>query len=416
MGRFAPAQLAVIGLGYIGLPTAAFFAEAGFEVTGVDIDEHRVEGINRGEAPFYEPGFDDMLKAVVSNGSLRASTSVPVSDVFIIAVPTPLSPLRDLDNSLITEAVEAISKVLRPGDLVILESTSPPGTTRAIASHLEGLRPDLTTQADHEGCVYLCYCPERVLPGAILTEMARNDRVVGGTSPEAATMARDLYSTFVTGQVLVTDDITAEMVKLTENAFRDVNIAFANELSMIASEHGVDVWELIELANRHPRVDILSPGPGVGGHCIAVDPWFLASGSKSARLIQTARQVNDDKPYFVISQINHEIELSNAKDVAILGLAFKPNVSDLRESPALLIAQKLAETWLDVDFWCVEPNIERLPNSVSDFRNLHLCELEEALQTSPVVALLVDHREFIETDRDLLSGRSVIDTRGVWKA
>lgn len=409
-------SVCVVGLGYIGLPTAAFIASKGIKVTGVDVNAAFVESINRGEVPFVEPGFDVMLKKVVDEGLLVAQSKQIEADAYIVCVPTPFADDYKVDTKYINAAVEEMAPHLRPGALVVLESTSPPGTTEAMAKHIVELRPDLSLDEDVENAIFVAHCPERVLPGRIMEEMESNDRVIGGLTPRGTQMAADLYSTFCTAELLQTNATTAEMAKLTENSFRDVNIAFANELSLISDRLGIDVWELIDLANHHPRVNILQPGPGVGGHCIAVDPWFIVSSvPEEARIIKMARDINDGKPQWVIDQVTKAIEGKKAPVVAALGIAFKNDIDDLRESPSLNIVKRLGEEHPQLDIRVVEPNVEELPPSLSSVPNLRKQDLAEALSDAEVVLLLVNHKEFIALDRSELTGKTVIDTKGIWR-
>jgi UDP-N-acetyl-D-mannosaminuronic acid dehydrogenase len=416
-------KVSIIGLGYIGLPTAAVLASVGHEVVGVEISQHVVDTINRGEIHIVEPDLDSFVHAAVTSGRLRAVLTAEESDVFIIAVPTPFKEGNQPDLTYVEQAARSIAAYLRPGNLVILESTSPVGTTEKLAGWLAAARPDLKfpTGSEPASDIHLAYCPERVLPGSIVSELFRNDRIVGGLSSRCAKLARELYETFVTGQCVETEARTAEMAKLTENAFRDVNIAFANELSLICDELGIDVWELISLSNRHPRVNILNPGPGVGGHCIAVDPWFIVnSAPKVSNLIRTARQVNDGKPDWVIGKVNTAVEKSRnllGRDVVVacLGLAFKANIDDLRESPSLEIATRLAVQRPSVRLLIVEPYIDKLPPNLAAESAVELMELEAALLKADVVVLLVDHHQFKSVDRACLDGKVVVDTRGVWR-
>ena len=319
-------RIAVVGLGYIGLPTAIVLARAGAEVIGVDVSEPTVESVNRGQAPFVEEGLGQALADVVAQGRLRAQGTTPWAEVYVIAVPTPVTgPEHHADLSFVEEACRAIAPRLTGGELIVLESTCPPGTTARMAQDLLGERPDLSLDgAGGRPVIHVAHCPERVLPGRIMEEMVSNDRIIGGLTTRATQMAAEVYSTFCRGELLLTDATTAEMAKLAENSFRDVNIAFANELATVCDRLGVDVWELIDLANRHPRVNILRPGPGVGGHCIAVDPWFLISAvPEQARLMSTAREVNDARPAQVIEQVVEAVEGLDAPVVAALGLAFQ---------------------------------------------------------------------------------------------
>ena len=388
-------KVCVVGLGYIGLPTAAFIADSGISVVGVDINERHVEKINNGEMPFFEPGFEALLKSVVADGHLKADTEVAEADAFIVAVPTPFNDDYSVNMSYIEAAAKNIAPVLRPGALVVLESTSPPGTTEKMAEILLAERPDLSTDPESANRLLVAHCPERVLPGKIMEEMAANDRVIGGLNPLSTDRAKQLYSSFCNGEMLLTNATTAEMAKLTENSFRDVNIAFANELSIISDKLGIDVWELIELANHHPRVNILNPGPGVGGHCIAVDPWFIVSSAQEeAKLIRTAREVNDGKPAYVIAKITEAVEAEGADSIAALGIAFKPDIDDLRESPALSIVQQMAEKWPEKNILVAEPNVNELPESLTAYQNVQLVDASHAISSSPVVAVLVDHTPF----------------------
>lgn len=409
-------SVCVVGLGYIGLPTAAFIASKGVKVTGVDVNPKFVESINRGEVPFVEPGFDVLLKRVVDEGLLVAQAEQIPADAYIVCVPTPFAEGYKVDTKYINSAAEAMAPHLRPGALVVLESTSPPGTTEAMANYLIELRPDLSLDENDENAIFIAHCPERVLPGQIMEEMENNDRVIGGLTPRGTQMACDLYGTFCTAELLQTNATTAEMAKLTENSFRDVNIAFANELSLIADRLGIDVWELIELANHHPRVNILQPGPGVGGHCIAVDPWFIVSSvPEEARMIKMARDINDGKPEWVIGKVTEAIAQLENPVVAALGIAFKNDIDDLRESPSLNIVKRLAETNPTLDVRVVEPNVKELPASLASIENLKKQDLEEAVAAADVVLLLVNHKEFLAMDTALLEGKTVIDTKGIWR-
>ncbi len=400
--------IAVIGLGYIGLPTAAILASRGFDVTGVDVNPRHVDAVNRGEVPFVEPALGDYVADAVRSGHLRAQAETPAADVFIIAVPTPFAEGHKVDTRYIDAATDAIIPLLTGGELVILESTSPPGTTEHVADRVAATRPELT------GIEY-AHAPERVLPGRVMEELVTNDRIVGGLTPAAAARTRALYATFCEAELHLTDARTAELAKLTENAFRDVNIAFANELSLISDSLGIDVWELIELANKHPRVNILQPGPGVGGHCIAVDPWFIVSSApETAHLIRTAREVNDSKPTWVIDQVIDAAAGLDSPAIAALGLAFKPDIDDLRESPALNIAQQLPAAVPGATILAVEPNIDELPARLSGV-GIELATVEDALSRADIVVLLVDHGEFKGLERALLDGKKVIDTRGTWR-
>lgn len=409
-------SVCVVGLGYIGLPTAAFVASKGVSVIGVDVNESYVERINRGVVPFFEPDFESTLAGVVAQGRLKAQTTTPQADAYIVAVPTPFSEGHRVDTKYIQAASAGIAAQLRGGELVVLESTSPPGTTEDMARFILEERPDLTMEEGRPNSVYFAHCPERVLPGRIMVEMATNDRVIGGVTPRGAEMARDLYATFCSGELLLTDAATAEMAKLTENSFRDVNIAFANELSLICDRLGIDVWELIELANHHPRVNILQPGPGVGGHCIAVDPWFIvAAAPEESKLIHLARQVNDGKPNWVMNKVIEKAERFRAPVIAAMGISFKPDIDDLRESPSLNIVDGLAQRLESADFRVVEPHVEELPASLGRHANVRKQDFDGALEDADIVLLLVDHSLFKQVDRSRLDDKVVIDTKGIWR-
>lgn len=419
-------KVSVIGLGYIGLPTAAMFASRKIKVHGVDVHRHVVDVINQGKIHIVEPELDMIVHAAVSEGYLKASLEAAPADAFMIAVPTPFKgDNHDPDLRYVEAACKTIAPVLKKGNLIILESTSPVGTTEQISHWLQALRPDLRFpefgKEKEESDVLIAYCPERVLPGHILRELVENDRVIGGINAKSAEAASELYKIFVKGDCIQTNARTAEMVKLTENSFRDVNIAFANELSIICDKIGISTWELIRLANLHPRVNILQPGPGVGGHCIAVDPWFIVSQCpEEARLIRTAREVNDNKPEWVLSKIKlamAEFLQSNpsktVRDVTIacFGLAFKPNIDDLRESPALYIAEKIAGSHAG-RVLAVEPNIHEMPESNS--KSFKLQNIESALVEADIIVLLVDHKEFKKIPAAMVAKKKLIDTRGVW--
>ena len=410
---------AFVGLGYIGLPTAVVMANSGVDVTGVDVNEANVERINRGEVTIVEPGLEEELKQALESGNFRATTSQVHAQTYIIAVPTPFTDTYDVDMKYIYSAAEAIAPQLQGDELVILESTSPPLTTKKMSDKILELRPDLAADGSEnpEGkpVVYFAHCPERILPGKAMEELRTNDRIIGGQTEEATKRATAVYATFCKAELLPTNDVTAEMAKLTENSFRDVNIAFANELSLIADKLDINVWELIELANHHPRVNILQPGPGVGGHCIAVDPWFIvASDPENSKLIHTARKVNDGKPQWVINKVKEAVESTGASKVAVLGLAFKADIDDLRESPALNIAVDIAEELENIQFLIAEPNVQELPKRLKGFENAVLKDYAAAIAEADVVLLLVDHKEFKGLDTNKLEGKKVIDTKGLW--
>ncbi len=407
--------ISVLGLGYIGLPTAATLATRGVEVIGVDVKESVVKRLNEGKAHFSEPDLDILLEAAVTTGKLRAVNEPVAADAFIIAVPTPFLSDKSADLSYVESATRAIAKVLKQGDLVILESTSPVGTTRKICEWIAEERPELELPLNgRPGDVNIAYCPERILPGRMVFELVENDRIIGGMSDACARRAESLYRLFVRGALLHTRAPVAELVKLIENAYRDVNIAFANELSILCGDMGLNVWEAIALANRHPRVNILNPGPGVGGHCIAVDPWFLISAApQKTPLMTAARQVNDGKPKQVLDQVHEQMDRFKHPVVACLGLSYKPDIDDLRESPALHIAAGLAEE--NVNLLVVEPHVEGLPSPLADRPNVEKMTFDEAVRKADIIVLLVGHTAFKDAPRDLLLSRVVIDTVGLWQ-
>jgi len=398
----ATKTVCVVGLGYIGLPTASLLCSRGYQVRGVDLSEHVVDTINGGNIHIVEPDLDVMVRSAVTAGQLSASREVGPADVFLIAVPTPIDADHAADMRAVEAAARAIAPHVKKGDLVILESTSPVGTTEDLVAPILA-ESGLTIGED----VFVAHCPERVLPGRILTELVENDRVVGGVNQRSTDRAIDFYETFVRGEVIGTDSRTAEMVKLTENSFRDTNIAFANELSMICANQGISVWNLIRLANRHPRVNILQPGPGVGGHCIAVDPWFIVDAEpERARLIRTSREVNLSKPAWVVERVQRACETLKAPVVACLGLAFKADVDDVRDSPAVEIVRELADT-VDAPLMVVEPNLAAHPE-------FELCAIEDALAKANIVLVLTDHKQFKRIDREVLNEKVLIDTRGLF--
>jgi UDP-N-acetyl-D-mannosaminuronic acid dehydrogenase len=420
----------VVGLGYIGLPTAVSLATGGLEVTGVDTNPGIVERVNRGEAPFAEPDLSVAVSGAVAMGRLRAQREMPQADAYVIAVPTPFTVDGDADPgerppgtprradlSYITAAAEAVADVLRGGEVIVLESTAPPGTTRRVSELIAARRPDLHLPhvPDTHPDVHLAHCPERVLPGRIMIEIATNDRVIGGLTPSCAARAVELYRTFCHGELIVTDAASAEMAKLAENAYRDVNIAFANELSLICQRLGLDVWEIRQMANHHPRVEILRPGPGVGGHCIAVDPWFIVEAAPDlARLTAVARAVNDHMPAHTAGQIVATCRRFREPRIACLGLSFKADVGDLRESPAVDITARIAAALPDVKILAVEPHVASLPAPLADLGNVVLADAEQAIADSDVIALLVDHSYFRAIKKTQLAGKVVYDTRGAW--
>ncbi|WP_187647913.1 UDP-N-acetyl-D-mannosamine dehydrogenase [Nitrosophilus labii] len=395
-------KICMLGLGYIGLPTAALLANRGYNVHGVDIVEDVVDTINKGEIHIVEPELDTFVKAAVNSCKLIADIKPSEADIFIIAVPTPFKDNHIPNIDYVIDATKSIVPYIKDGNIVILESTSPVGTTEKIEETLKNEGIDTSK-------IYIAHCPERVLPGRIMQELVENDRIVGGITTEATEKVAEFYKTFVTGEVLKTDAKTAELCKLVENSFRDVNIAFANELSIICDKFGIDVWELRELANRHPRVNILYPGVGVGGHCIAVDPWFIVADAKDeAKLIRTARMVNTFKTEWVIEKIKNEIlkyELENKRKpkIACMGLSFKPDIDDLRESPALYITRRLIKE--NYNILAVEPNIE-------EFNEFKIVNYEKAIYEANIIVFLVAHKEF--KNLRISGNKKVLDFCGVF--
>jgi UDP-N-acetyl-D-mannosaminuronic acid dehydrogenase len=409
-------KVSVIGLGYIGLPTAALIASRGIHVIGVDVNEEVVKTVASGSIHIAEPDLDGLVQKVVSNGMLRVTTKPEPADVFIIAVPTPIDREKRPDLRSVFAAVEGLCDLIQPGNLIVLESTSPIGTTEEIAKRIVARRPDLTVGGGGKakGAISVAYCPERVLPGRILSELVNNDRCIGGITPDCARQAQRFYKTFVRGTCITTTAHAAEMVKLTENAFRDTNIAFANELSMICDKYGINVWEVIDLANRHPRVNVLRPGPGVGGHCIAIDPWFIVDSAPDiARLIRTSREVNDSKIAATVERAVALIEEHPYASVACCGLAFKANVDDLRESPALEVAHQLAERY-GSRIRVVEPYIRTLPPDLEKHGAV-LTDIDEAIRLCEVAVVLVDHDQFKIIPLAERRHLAVLDTRGIWQ-
>lgn len=415
--------ISVIGLGYIGLPTAAAFASRRKKVVGVDVNQHAVDTINCGAIHIVEPDLDNVVKDAVNAGFLQAVTKPLAADAFLIAVPTPFKDDHQPDLSYVEAAAKSLAPELKQGDLVILESTSPVGATEQMAQWLAQARRDLSfpQQIGEAADVNIAYCPERVLPGQVMVELIQNDRVIGGMTPKCAERASALYKIFLEGECVLTNSRTAEMCKLTENSFRDVNIAFANELSLICADQGINVWELIALANRHPRVNILQPGPGVGGHCIAVDPWFIvAQAPQQARLIRTARLVNDGKPRWVVDHVKATVadclaatgKRASEVKIACFGLAFKPNIDDLRESPAVEVARIIAD-WHVGATLVVEPHIEQLPKSLAG--DVTLKNMAGALLQADVLVMLVDHQQFKAIKPEEIKQAWVVDTKGVWR-
>jgi UDP-N-acetyl-D-mannosaminuronic acid dehydrogenase len=398
-------KICVVGLGYIGLPTAALLANTGYQIIGVDVNATAVNIINQGKIHIVEPDLANFVKSAVCSGKLKAYTQPQAADIFMLCVPTPFykngGDIPEPNLEYVLAATEAIAPYIKPGDIVILESTSPVGTTDKIYETLK------TAGVDVEQ-IFLAYCPERVLPGKIMVELIENDRIVGGFNAASTEKVKEFYKTFVHGDVLKTDSKTAEMSKLVENSYRDVNIAFANELSILSDVHNINVYEVIKLANRHPRVNILNPGCGVGGHCIAVDPWFMvASDPKEAKLIKTSREVNDYKADWVIEKIkstalDFELKQNKKPKIACMGLAFKPDIDDLRESPALYITKSLQSQQLDI--LAVEPNLKY-------HDELKLVNYKQAIEQADIIIFLVKHREFLTLK---IKNKIVLDFCGVF--
>jgi len=410
-------KVCTVGLGYIGLPTAAMLASRGHEVIGLDVNEVVVNSINAGQAHFQEPDLQMLLSAAVDTKRLRATTTPEPAEFFLIAVPTPMVDQAP-DMSFVESAARTIAPVLEKGNVVILESTSPVGSTERLGDIFAEERPDLSfpryRDEDSQADIALCHCPERILPGQMLRELVSNDRIIGGMTLDCANKAAKLYQTFVMGTCYVTDSRVAELCKLSENAYRDVNIAFANELSIICEKLGTDVWQVRELANQHPRVNILMPGAGVGGHCIAVDPWFIVnSAPEEARLIHMARIVNDDKPLKVVSTIAKLADRFKSPTIACYGITYKPDVDDVRESPALEIVAELAKLE-GAQILVVEPNLSRLPKGLAELENVKLATLDEAHQAADIVTFLVGHRQFQRLDGDSFLSKAVVDTTGMF--
>ncbi|MWV43698.1 UDP-N-acetyl-D-mannosamine dehydrogenase [Paenibacillus sp. HJL G12] len=405
-------KVCVVGLGYIGLPTASLLALNGFQVHGVEINIHTVEGINQGKVHIAEPELEHAVQRAVGGGLLKASTLPSEADIFILAVPTPFRENNRPDLTYVEQAAKSIIPFLRAGNLVILESTSPVGTTERIADWIVEARDDLSiSDAAEYNRIFISYCPERVLPGQIMRELVENDRIIGGIDDASTHFTAEFYKHFVKGAILESNARTAEMAKLTENSFRDVNIAFANELSLICDQLDINVWELIRLANHHPRVNILQPGPGVGGHCIAVDPWFLVDAApEQAKLIHTARIVNDQKPWYVVEKVLQQAAKLRSPVIACLGLSFKANIDDLRESPSMAIVEHLAKMG-GATLYVAEPHIEKLPDRLN-YENVFFADAEEAVQQADIVLLLVNHEAFRFISPNLLQEKIVVDTRG----
>ena len=414
-------SLSVIGLGYVGLPTAAIFAGHGLDVLGVDTNADVVDKINRGEVHFVEPDLDKIVRDAVSTGKLRAAAEPEAADAHIIAVPTPFADDHKPDLGHLMAAAISLAGVLKKGDLIIVESTVPVGTTERVSVRLSELCPELSFphDVDVEGGeppdINVAHSPERVLPGKVIAELTKNDRVIGGLTDRCGERAAELYGIAVEGRCLLTTAATAELVKLAENAYRDVNIAFANELSVICDRLGIDIWEAVELANHHPRVNILQPGPGVGGHCIAVDPWFIVdSAPDDTPLIQAARKINDAKPRHLAGKIKDAARGLDNPVIACLGLTYKADIDDLRQSPAITVVLELAAAGIG-KILCVEPHVDALPAELDGLEGVSLGDLNEALNEADIVVLLVDHKDFKAVTKNRLQGKTVFDARGIWR-
>ncbi len=408
-------SICVVGLGYIGLPTAAKFAESGFAVTGVDISKTKISELNGGKLVTQEPGLGELVMEQIEASMLQTSLEPVVADAYILAVPTPLRADKTPELKHLYQGLEALLPVIRAKSLIVIESTVPVGTTRAVYTWIAQKRPDLVLGGTSESLnINLAYCPERVIPGNLLQEIVENDRVVGGISEECTARATKLYEHFVKGECWGTEASLAELVKLAENSYRDVNIAFANELSMIAHDENLDIWEVIKIANRHPRVNILQPGCGVGGHCIALDPWFLASKAPTrAPLISQARRVNDSKPEFVVSQVTTAISDIERPTVACLGIAFKPNVDDLRESPALDIAKQISKLQVQ-ELLIAEPNIDKLPEIAWQTKATLVEYDSKRLLEADVIVALVKHSQFINLAANSMPKSKLLDFANVF--
>ncbi len=412
--------ISVIGLGYVGLPTAAVFASKGTKVIGVDNNDAIVKVINQGKIHIIEPDLDNLVRNAVKNNKLSATNKPKAADAFIIAVPTPFKSNHKPDLSFLMTAARSLIGVLKKGDLIVVESTVPVGTTQYISEFLSDLCPNLIFPHQSENAdINIAHSPERVLPGKILTELIENDRVIGGISTICGKKAKELYSLLnIKGKCLLTTAATAELVKLSENAFRDVNIAFANELSVICENLKINPWEAIKLANHHPRVNILQPGPGVGGHCIAIDPWFIVdSAPDTTELIRTARKINDAKPDYLARKIIAKASKEDAPMIACLGLSYKADIDDMRQSPALEVVLRLTKGMdknKDCNIFVVEPNIKVLPPELQNIQNLTLTSADDALNKASIIVLLVDHKIFKDIDQNRLRKKQIFDTRGIW--
>ncbi|OPX84747.1 MAG: UDP-N-acetyl-D-glucosamine 6-dehydrogenase [Pelotomaculum sp. PtaB.Bin104] len=416
-------KVCILGLGCIGLPMASLLAVKGFKVQGVDVNFNIVETINQGYSHINEPELNDLVRSAIKSGNFFASINPSPADIFIIAVPSLITKNHLPDITHVKAATYATAPHLTPGNLVILESTIPVGTTEKIAGWINELRPDLVIpslvssvpQIRNKVQIFLAHCPERVLPGRILQELVANDRIIGGIDEPSALKAQEFYEKFVCGGISLTDTRTAELIKLVENSFRDVNIAFANELSLICNKLGINVWEVVELANRHPRVDILQPGPGVGGHCITKDPWYIVdSATDESRLIYTARLINDHMPGYIVNRIQEMAAHLEQPVITCLGLSYKADCVELRESPAIKIVQDLSKSTAR-QILVVEPHVKALPDELAKYDNIKLVDLTTGMKQADLVVLLVNHHAFTNLDTEMYGKKAVLDTRGIWR-
>lgn len=406
-------DVCVVGLGYIGLPTALVLASNGLVVHGVDTNPIVIDELASGKVSITEPGIQTLLTDALDAGAFSVSNTPLEASNFLVAVPTPLDKNKMADLSYVFDAVESIIPVLEGGEVIIIESTCPPGTAEKVASHIESARPDLSLEPELSNSIYIAHCPERVIPGNTLLELRNNSRIIGGINEKSSELARDLYTTFCKGELVVTDATTAELTKLAENSFRDLNIAFANELSDVSQSLGINVWEVIKLANRHPRVQILNPGPGVGGHCIAVDPWFIHQAAPmQSPIIRLARERNDARPTKLVQSVLDSLESTNNARICALGLSFKANVDDLRESPAVKVVDELANALPNSIIEVVEPYISELPSSLTVHRNVSLVSTPADLSKYAAVIVLTDHEVF--KSMEVPNPDLVFDTRGMW--
>lgn len=408
-------DVCVVGLGYIGLPTALVLASNDLRVHGVDINSAVVEQLTSGKVTINEPGIQELLTDALNSGAFSVSESPSPAAIYIVAVPTPLGEHRSADLSFVFGAIDTIIPTLRGEELIILESTCPPGTAAQVAEYVVRSRADLSLTPNLKNSIYIAHCPERVIPGKTLQELRSNSRIIGGINHESSILAQNLYATFCEGELVLTDSTTAELTKLAENSFRDLNIAFANELSDISQSLGINVWEVIQLANRHPRVQILNPGPGVGGHCIAVDPWFIhQSAPKQSPMIKLARELNDARPLRLVEQIKESVGSLATPRICALGLSFKANVDDLRESPAVRVVDELAKALPQSKIDVVEPNISVLPDSLKVHKNIELTAVPSDWNGFSSVIVLTDHDSFKDLEMPEMDRSSIFDTRGMW--